>query len=237
MSTDAQKIVSAAKTLEIPERIDRWTHLSLCVLDAVFSINANYVKKTRPTVLAYATHVPLPHHIKPAAEVAGGMWAADEQPLSAFLAEVEAVGSEQFAALVNNRQLTSTGGHRKVLKAEAVRRYAAILVEHKVDRLADVATLLLDRKRLDSVETDLAKVPGHGTNGVRMSYLWMLAGDDNTIKPDRMVLRWLHRVLDRTTTTTEARELFATAATELGVTSWQLDHAVWNRERTTAQTR
>jgi len=33
-----------------------------------------------------------------------------------------------------------------------------------------------------------ARIPG---DGACLGYLWMLVGDDNGIKPDRMVLRWL----------------------------------------------
>jgi hypothetical protein len=47
-------------------------------------------------------------------------------------------------------------------------------------------------------------VPGHGTNGVRTAYLWMLTGSDDLIKPDRMVPGWLARVLGRAPTVPEA---------------------------------
>jgi hypothetical protein len=60
----------------------------------------------------------------------------------------------------------------------------------------------------------------------------MLAGDDEHVKPDRMVRRWLSRALDRAEVTpSEATALVTHAAGALHVTPWQLDHAVWNVQR------
>jgi len=70
-------------------------------------------------------------------------------------------------------------------------------------------------------------VPGHG-QGVRLGYLWMLAGNDHTIKPDRMVLRWMCIALDRAPAMPEARNLLAAGRGQLEVTPWALDHAIWS---------
>jgi hypothetical protein len=59
----------------------------------------------------------------------------------------------------------------------------------------------------------------------------MLAGDDHTVKPDRMVLRWVGRVLNRNVSVDETRELIATVAARLELTPWAIDHAIWNNER------
>lgn len=224
---DVAALVSAADSLDLTPRGNRWCHLSLCVLDAVFSINANYSTTTR-TVHTYATFAGLNPVLTPAAEVASGEHAETEQRLSAFLAAEGGHDPEAFAARLGNRQLTST--RSGIRKAEAVQRYARILVEHDVETLADVGALLADPERTKTVERALAKVPGHGS-GVRVSYLWMLAGDDSHVKADRMVVRWLSRVLDRTVTVKEAASLVIETAAALGVTPWVLDHAIWNAER------
>lgn len=72
----------------------------------------------------------------------------------------------------------------------------------------------------------MTRIPGHGVHGVRMGYLWVLAGSDTLIKPDRMVLGWLTAVLGRTPTVPDARGILADTAGALGVTPWQLDHAI-----------
>jgi hypothetical protein len=61
----------------------------------------------------------------------------------------------------------------------------------------------------------------------------MLAGDDDHVKPDRMVVGWLTQVLGRPPSVPEAAALVEEAAKELGVTPWELDHAIWNAQRST----
>lgn len=228
-------LTAAHKLGPLPARGDRWVHLSLCVLDAVFSIGARYSTTAR-TVHTYAAHACLAHVLEPAPAVASGKFAVTEEPVTALRARIEEQGPEAFARdVVRNRQRTSPRGG--VLKAEATLRYASILERHGVLRLADVTGLLVDDARLGAVEVDLARVPGHGAYGIRTGYLWMLAGSDDLIKPDRMVLGWLTGVLGRTPTAPEARTLLAQAASSLGVTAWQLDHAVWIAGRSTAPRR
>lgn len=168
--------------------------------------------------------------------MAGGEFATSEEPVTALRARIEEHGPEVFAReVVRNRQRTCRRGG--VLKAEAALGYATVLERHGVLRLADVGGLLVDDPRLVVVEAELAQVPGHGAHGVRTGYLWMLAGSDDLIKPDRMVLGWLAGVLGRTPTVPEARTLLAAAASTLGVTARQLDHAIWNAQRSSGAAR
>jgi hypothetical protein len=92
-----------------------------------------------------------------------------------------------------------------------------------------VADLLANPDALATVEEALRTVPGHG-NGARLSYLWMLTGDDQNIKPDRMVLRWSSNHLGRAVSVPEARALLPQIANHLGCTPWELDNAIWRRQ-------
>ena len=64
----------------------------------------------------------------------------------------------------------------------------------------------------------------------------MLIGQDNLIKPDRMVLRWFrhHGV---TVDPVGARDLIAALVAPVGsrlertVTAWEIDHALWSAGR------
>jgi hypothetical protein len=142
---------------------------------------------------------------------------------------VDQEGPEAFARLVDNRQRTSPRGG--VLKAQAAGEYARVLSAHGVEHLAHVASVLTEPDRLAAVEADLASVPGHGWYGIRVAYLWMLAGDDDHVKPDRMVVGWLTKVMGRAPSVPEAGAIVEEAAKELGVTPWELDHVIWNVER------
>ncbi|MFZ2178235.1 MAG: hypothetical protein WAW17_30270 [Rhodococcus sp. (in: high G+C Gram-positive bacteria)] len=136
--------------------------------------------------------------------------------------------------VVKNRQNTSTRGG--IRKADAALRYAAVLCEHEVTTVDDARTLLSDGDRLDVVEAALRQVPGEGGSGVRRGYLWMLIGDQDTVKPDRMVMRWLARH-GADTTPDSARGLLRDIARELSagsgreVSAWEVDHAIWQAAR------
>lgn len=224
---DVATLVLASDVLDLAPRGDRWCHLSLCVLDAVFSINANYATTSR-TTRGYAALAGLEPVVAPASEVAAGLHTATEQRLPDFVSDEGGHDPETFASRLDNRQLTST--RSGIRKAEAVQRYARVLVDHQVETLADIGGLLADLEQTKSVEGALSKVPGHGS-GVRVSYLWMLAGDDTHMKADRMVVRWVSQALGRTVAGAEAEPLIIETAAALGVTPWVLDHAVWNAER------
>jgi hypothetical protein len=222
------ELVAAAAGLgEMPARERRWSHLTLCVIDAVYSVGARYTSTSR-TVWSYAEARNLPHVLEPAAAVAAGAFASSEEPITALRDHIDGVGADAFADQIGNRQRTST--RSGILKAQAVHAYVSTLAAHGITRLSDVPELVGTPQRLAPLEADLAVVPGHGS-GIRVSYLWMLAGDDHHVKPDRMVLRWLHNALGRMVTASEATGLLATAAVELGVTPWQFDHAIWNHQR------
>lgn len=221
-------VVDAAAALDIQPRTRRWAHLSLCVLDAVFSVGARYTS-TRRTCERYAAARDLIALVD--AGVTSEVIGTDaEQPLSEFVHHAGTMDAEQFARdVLGNRQRTSS--RSGVLKAEAAVRYARVLVDAGVECYADVPGLFADDGRLDHVAAQLRSVPGNGASDVRLGYLWMLLGDENVIKPDRMVLRWLSRATGASVTAEGARVLLADAAEALDCTPWALDHAIWNAER------
>lgn len=224
LTADEQAAVTdAVRQLPIEPRKVRWAHLSLCVLDAVFSINAKYAGTTR-VVHRYAQHADLEPLVElPLATPLAG------QRLDDFVDLGQEVGAERLAAdVLKNRQLTSARGG--VRKAAAALQYAQLLLDHGVHDLTDVARVAADADAVLKLETDLAGVPGHGL-GARRDYLWMVAGDDTRAKPDRMVFRWLAAVLHREVTYTEAVQALSTAAQVLPATAWEVDHAVWRDQR------
>ncbi|MDS0132747.1 MULTISPECIES: hypothetical protein [unclassified Amycolatopsis] len=61
------------------------------------------------------------------------------------------------------------------------------------------------------MESRLRAVHGNGGHDVRLGYLWMLAGTDEQVKPDRKVLHWLSRYLGHQVDVPAARRLLADA--------------------------
>ncbi len=208
--------------------MDRWVHLSLCVLDAVYSVGARYTGVVR-VCRAYARHTGLEVITVPHREASKVIGTDAEQSLDVLIADIHAVGVAGFAAgVVRHRGRTST--RNGILKADAALQYAETLLAHDVRALADVSMLLTDPARLDAVEEELRAVPGNGAADVRLGYLWMLAGDDEHVKPDRMVLRWLTHHLGRPIDPAQARDLIAATAHRTGYTPWELDHAIWRHQ-------
>jgi hypothetical protein len=220
------RVVAAAGQLKIKARGPRWAHASLCILDAVFSINAHYERHTVPTCHRYATWAGIAAPLSRSAQLP----VLDEQPLQVLLTQFQACGEAHFAARVLQNNQRTWANRRAPLKAEAARGYAEVLISHGVETLADANQLLAELDKLEIVEQDLASVAGHGS-GARLAYLWMLLGDDSRIKPDRMVLRWLTAVLHEPVSTTEAVQLLKGAAVHLGCSPWELDHAIWDHQR------
>lgn len=225
-TTHLDDLTTAVKDLTPQPRSARWGHLSLCLLDATFSINARYDSVVAPLVRRYGEWANLQNILLCGDELAGGVGPRnDEQRLSDFLKSFGGKSDEEFASdVVRNKNRTSSRGG--VLKVEAARRLASVLVDHGVETLADVRNLLTDLDRTKKVEKALSDVPGHGS-GVRTSYIWMTAGDDHHVKPDRHVLGWLSQKLGRNVGVAEARLLLVAIADKLELTPWSVDHAIW----------
>lgn len=222
-------LVAAARELDPQPRARRWVSVSFCVLDAVHSIGAHYDRHVVPVVERVAADWGIDVPAVPMSEPDSD----DPVPLDAFLDRYLSV--EALLATTRNRQNTSTRGG--IRKADATLRYAAILRDHEIRTIQDARALLADDRRLEAVETALRTVPGEGGAGVRRGYLWMLIGDHQTVKPDRMVLRWLAHH-GATVTAETARTLLTDIARQLSaetgrpVSPWEVDHAIWRAART-----
>lgn len=86
-----------------------------------------------------------------------------------------------------------------------------------------------------ALDIGLRTVKGQGS-GIAVRYFFMLTGADHLIKPDRMILGFLDRVLHRSVGQLEAQTLFTQAAERLRaehptVTAQGLDYAIWSSER------
>jgi len=213
---------------EAARRGDEFFYASvpLCVLDAVFSINARY-ESVQALVRRYCDHFYLP--IQRAIDV---LPAPEEQiTVSQFVAQISAIGPETFAnEVVRNRARTSTVNG--ILKADACLRFGEVLRQHRVEVLQD----LVNRDADEELVTALESVRGQ-SSGVAVRYFFMLTGASYLIKPDRMILRFLTRLLGRTVDGEEAQAMLSTTAIELrkkypDITTQILDYAIWSRERT-----
>ncbi|OBB84667.1 hypothetical protein [Mycolicibacterium peregrinum] len=224
-SASVDSLADAVAALNPKPRERRWTSLSLCIADAVWSIGADYDAVVVPVVRKLAANMGVHHPTVPARQPIG----TDPLPLTRLIA----LTVDELTGLTN-RQRTST--RNGILKSEAVLRHARVFVVHGVVGLPDAVGLFTDTARFTAIDDALRAIPGEGGHGVRRNYLWMLIGDDDLIKPDRMVLRWLaYHGVD--VDPVGARDVIAALVSAVGarlerdVTAWEIDHAIWDAGR------
>lgn len=212
------------KPLPLPEEFF-YASLPLCVVDAVFSIGVTYTS-TANTVTRFCKRQDWAKSLSPDTPRQTG-----EHSIREFLALFDDLAQEKMADnLFGNRQRTSS--RSGILKAEAVQRFAAALLESGIDDFGDITD-----SRLAIAETLIREIPGQ-RSGISFDYFRMLAGDDNLIKPDRMVQRYIANSIDlklEQVTPDLARKVLqgAISALEKKGHAWsprQLDYAIWSME-------
>ena len=201
-------------------------HLACCVMDAVHSIGVRY-ESTRQIPIRYCET----YGLKRLRLSGTGLPEPEEQePLSTLVSRIEDIGHERFAnEVVKNRHRTSaTNG---ILKTEAVLRFAQCLTRQGIETFQD---LLAFRNNLE-LEAAIKTIPGQ-KSGIAWRYFWMLAGDEQGVKPDRMILGFLKTASDRTWLPDQAVDIICqlcdhASLEEYRLTPRSLDHAIWNWQR------
>lgn len=220
------RLADAVVALNPQPRERRWVSLALSIADAVWSIAANYDNVVVPLVRnKIAAEFGVSQPTVPACEPLG----ADPLPL----ARLVELSVDDLTHLTNKQRTSTRGG---ILKSDAVLRHCRVFLDHDINTLGDIPGLFADTGRFGAVDKALRRIPGEGGHGIRRNYLWMLVGQDDLIKPDRMVLRWFRRrgaALDPA----GAREVIAalvplvSVRLDRKVTAWEIDHAMWQSAR------
>ncbi|KRQ24204.1 hypothetical protein AOT83_01160 [Mycobacteroides sp. H001] len=218
---EVDRLADAIVQLDPRPRERRWASLSLCIIDAVWSIGARYDTVVVPLVREVAKEFGVEQPTVPASEPVG----ADPLPLT----RLAGLSVDELTRLTN-RQWTSTRGG--ILKSDAVLRHLHAFLNHGVDALTGAINVFGDETRFTALNAELRAIPGEGANAVRRDYLWMLVGQDDLIKPDRMMLRWFS-CRGAQVDPAGVRELITLLIPVVGeklnrrVTAWEIDHALW----------
>ena len=197
--------------------------LPICILDAVFSIGANY-NSTWRVGDRYIKYYNL--ELKSFGDVNEGESDKSEHTITDLLQNVEQSQSiETFASeILQNTQRTSpTNG---ILKAQAALDIANIMKRNNINTISDFQ----NNKDKAKLNEEILSVHGQ-SSGIMLKYLYMLAGDVNTCKPDR----WLHRFLQTfypEIQLDDIQSLMTDTVAELKeyrpeVTVRMLDNAIW----------
>lgn len=110
-------------------------------------------------------------------------------------------GTEMATELFVNSQRTSTSSG--ILKSEAVLQFLKVLEKHHVERFADIEKVFNN----DDFENEIRAIKGQAS-GISLKYFYMLAGKEDLIKPDRMIIGFLKEALESSVTVDEAQRPF-----------------------------
>lgn len=192
--------------------------LALCVIDSVQSTGVTY-SSVENVVARYRAY----------RREQGGDPNRDGTPaLLATFGELD--GSDEWAKKIGNSNRTSTRGG--VLKSEAIRDAARVLDAQGIRNTDLLRKVAEDKAQLEQVRKEWCGVKGQRT-GITWHYMLMLAGIEG-VKPDRMICRFIADSLGlprRAVTPPFASQILTAAAKEMGMSPTDLDHGVWQFQR------
>lgn len=187
--------------------------LSICILDCVYSLRAQYYRVTVPIVNRYADRF------------MEGDRHAEGYTLLDFINHIkETGGSHKFAheILKNNQQLNGR------LKSEICYELA------RKSRLLDIETIedFQNYKSVEVLEIIIKSVKGIGPAG--LNYLFMLAGDSDRCKPDVHIHQCIVDACGNDVTDEDCQKLLTEAVKVLRVeyidiTVRALDSLIWKK--------
>ncbi len=210
-----------------------YSSLPLAVTDSIFSIGARY-----EAVVNAVQHLVRRADWGAVYRPRGSPYPPTEKQrtMSDLLAEFSKVAEP--AEIFGNRGYANPAAKRPTPKAVLVRYISKVLVDNRVETFNDFAAFP-DPEALDRTLRGLPSM----SSGVAISYLRMLCGSDDSIKPDRHIHAFIRAASGGSTTVfsdAEAARLMQTAARSLAaeeglhhITPRLLDHAVWRVQRQT----
>lgn len=139
-------------------------------------------------------------------------------------------GPAGWAKKIGNSNRTSTRGG--VLKSQAIRDAASVLDAEGIRNTDSLWKVVDDDVQLEQVRKAWCGVKGQ-RSGITWHYVLMLAGIEG-VKPDRMICRFIADSLGlprRGVTPPFALQILTAAARELGMSPTDLDHGVWQFQR------
>lgn len=202
---------------------DFYKSLPICILDAVFSIGVRYTSVVN-VVNSYIGTFDL--------TISRTQADATEHTIRDFLANVAKYDTiEDFSKnVLHNMQRTSS--RSGILKAEACREIALVCQKHGINTLRDFNDYT-DKAALDK---DIKSVRGQ-SSGIMLKYLYMLAGDENRVKPDRHIVRFIKETCALQKLTDDDVQAIMVRAVEMlkpeypNITVRFLDSLIWEAQR------
>jgi hypothetical protein len=217
------------KTLSFDENTsyEYYSCVPFCVVDAIFSIGVKY-EGVKNVIQKVSTFFNVPWFLEgksrnPSKE--------KQLSVSHFLEKLENRTPDDLANLLfKNKQRTSTTNG--ILKSEAVILFLKILKDFGVEFLQDVNEI----SDKEGFEIAIKNIKGQ-SSGISLKYFYMLSGNEDLIKPDRMILRFLKDAIGKEVNQIEAQKILYNTATEISnrlnrkISTSYLDNRIWAYQR------
>ena len=161
----------------------RYNSIVFCLIDAIFSIGVRY-ESTKNTVIRYCDSLEIDRVHK------NGEAPNDKHTIDDYLNYIHIVANDDYGRekILDNRQKTST--RNGIYKAEAVYKAAALLKSLDIQTISDIRKY----EHIDNLEMKFKQIKGQ-KSGISFSYFLMLVGDDNYMKIDRWLLRFVEKAI------------------------------------------
>lgn len=192
-----------------------YNSLTLCIIDCIYSLRANYEKVTEPIVDRYANCY-LNRNIKDSSDT-----------VSMFSQRMENFPELSYFAdnIVYNHQKL---GRTNIPKEKTCYELAKCLQKLKIETIED----FINYKNQNELEKNILKVGGIGTAAT--SYLFMLTGNSDRCKSDVHVRRCIKEVCGYELSDSEIQRLFTDSVAILSkkypeLTVSALDLVIWNK--------
>ena len=191
-------------------------HLTVALIDAVFNPRMHY-DRVVPIVERYCHRFELSR----LREKGSGLPPMDRQEsLSDLIGRYEELGLDGMQRVFQSRNC-SPG--TRVLKSDNVKHTAVALRRAGIEILQDMQSSHPDQ--IKQIKRVLRPLPGIGDRTVHM--LLMYTGNDDLVKGDVHVMRFVSNALGRRVLAEEAEQLVTDSARELGVAPRLLDLKIW----------
>ena len=206
------------KDYQLADEYD-YGHLILCVIDSVFSIGVRY-QSVKNTINHFCDYYKIEKFTK-----------KNDLTNSYILQLMEQSTIDELTEMVfqNKQRTSSVNGIRK---SQAVLLFLKTIIKYKVESFKDLDKILNN----DKFENEIREIPGQ-KSGISLKYFFMLAGSEDLIKPDRMIIRFLEHETGKKLSLNDCQLVLTEVSKNLNeigfkITPKKLDNLIWNYQRT-----
>ena len=193
-------------------------HLSVALIDALFTPQLHYYKNVVPIIERYCAHFKL-RRLRQGPNRAELPPVNDQETLTDLINHFNVLGAGGFQERIVQSRYLSPG--TSILKSENVKRAAIELRRSGIETLQDAQS-----KSAEDIKRVLQPLHGIGDRTIHM--FLMYAGDDSYVKGDVHVCRFVATALDmEKVAANKAEELVRGAARVVEISPRLLDYEIW----------